>query len=47
MIENEYQIVDELNCEELYFLKKKDRFQNKGLLNKIDNKCNFNMDKLL
>ncbi len=42
MIEDQYQMIDELNCEELYFLKGKEHFKNKGILYKIANKCNLN-----
>ena len=39
MIEDPYQMVDELSCKDLFFLKNKGHMKNNKMLRKIKNKC--------
>jgi len=41
MINNEYQLVEQLSCEDLYFLAAEGRFYNKNAREEVEEKCGF------
>jgi len=41
MIESPYQLINELKCDEIYFLKKKGSLSGKKISENIETKCGF------